>query len=359
MRSPDSLVGRVLKGIYFKHGSILEAGLGCNPSYIWRSLIWSKKILVSGLARRVGDGRSIKFFEENWVPSMQSKVGHPLIPWNRWKTLSELIKDGAWDEDLICANFNPYVAGEILRTPLIIATQDSYVRKYDSKGRYSVKDGCRLQCGLLSTAEHQSKHPNENWWSFLWRVSIPPKVRLFWWSISHDCIAANQNLARHHVPVSEACVLCNFPFDSTGHSLFFGSYIKHLWKNSKFSFLLRDVRACPMDLVLWMKEQLHKVDFESFAMHSWAIWRTRQNYIHSDQRDPMTKDIGWSASDFRKARKSDLLPTVFEREQPEMIWQPPRSSSIKLNIDAKVNEDMHLYSIGGIVRDKQGRLLFL
>lgn len=199
--------------------------MGCNPSYIWRSLIWSKEILVSGLANRVGDGRSINFFEENWVTSLRSRVGHLLIPWNRGENVSELIKYGASDADLICAIFNPYVAREILRTPLpSIATRDSFSWRFDYKGKYSVKDGCRLQRGL----EYKSKNPNKNLWSFLWGLSIPPKVRVLWWSISHDCIASNQNLARHHVLVSEACALCNFPFDSTCHSLFYCSFIKHL-----------------------------------------------------------------------------------------------------------------------------------
>lgn len=111
---------------------------------------------------------------------------------------------------------------------------------------------------------------------------------------------------------------------------------------------------------MWMKEQLSKVDFESFAMHTWAVWRTRHNYIHSDKRNPMTMDIGWCATflhDFRKARISKLLPMVLERGRPEMNWKPPSSSSLKFNIDAKVNKDMHLYSIGGVVRDKQGGLL--
>lgn len=36
--------------------------------------MWSKEVLASGLAMRVGDGCSIKTFEENWVPSLRSKV---------------------------------------------------------------------------------------------------------------------------------------------------------------------------------------------------------------------------------------------------------------------------------------------
>lgn len=45
MENPNSLVSKVFKARYFKHMDIMEAGTGTNPSYIWRSLMWSKEIL--------------------------------------------------------------------------------------------------------------------------------------------------------------------------------------------------------------------------------------------------------------------------------------------------------------------------
>lgn len=42
---PDSLVAKVLKARYFRHTYIMEATIGSNPSYIWRSIMWSKSII--------------------------------------------------------------------------------------------------------------------------------------------------------------------------------------------------------------------------------------------------------------------------------------------------------------------------
>ncbi|XP_075489667.1 putative mitochondrial protein AtMg00310 [Primulina tabacum] len=42
IRFPDSLASRILKGRYFKHGEVLKAALGSNPSYIWRSIFWRR-----------------------------------------------------------------------------------------------------------------------------------------------------------------------------------------------------------------------------------------------------------------------------------------------------------------------------
>ncbi|XP_031101993.1 uncharacterized protein LOC116005900 [Ipomoea triloba] len=39
LNHPNSLVSKVFKAKYFKHNSFLEAKLGSNPSYVWRSIL--------------------------------------------------------------------------------------------------------------------------------------------------------------------------------------------------------------------------------------------------------------------------------------------------------------------------------
>lgn len=45
IQAPDSLVARVLKGRYFPSNSILDAGLGSKPSYVWRSLFEGSQVI--------------------------------------------------------------------------------------------------------------------------------------------------------------------------------------------------------------------------------------------------------------------------------------------------------------------------
>lgn len=46
---PHSLMARVLKEIYFRCQDIMEATLGNNLSYIWRSILWSRPTLEKGI----------------------------------------------------------------------------------------------------------------------------------------------------------------------------------------------------------------------------------------------------------------------------------------------------------------------
>ncbi|KAL5551591.1 hypothetical protein UlMin_001767 [Ulmus minor] len=48
IRSPDSLVGKVLKACYYPNCSFLDANLGSCPSFSWRSICWGRDIIKMG-----------------------------------------------------------------------------------------------------------------------------------------------------------------------------------------------------------------------------------------------------------------------------------------------------------------------
>lgn len=49
----NSLLGRVLKGRYYPRSSILEATLGYNPSYVWRSILSARALVESDTRWRI------------------------------------------------------------------------------------------------------------------------------------------------------------------------------------------------------------------------------------------------------------------------------------------------------------------
>ncbi|XP_060965381.1 uncharacterized mitochondrial protein AtMg00310-like [Cannabis sativa] len=65
----DSLVGRIYKARYFPNCSFLEAGLGGNPSFIWRSVLESQALLMDGARRRIGTDSSTAVLKTHWLLS--------------------------------------------------------------------------------------------------------------------------------------------------------------------------------------------------------------------------------------------------------------------------------------------------
>jgi len=65
--NPHSLFFRVYKSRYFPNYSFMDAELGSNPSYVWRSLLAAKEIICEGSKWGVGDGRTIGVTTHKWL----------------------------------------------------------------------------------------------------------------------------------------------------------------------------------------------------------------------------------------------------------------------------------------------------
>ncbi|XP_075507646.1 putative mitochondrial protein AtMg00310 [Primulina tabacum] len=94
---PGSLVARVLKARYFRHQNIIDAGLGSNPSYLWRSLLWSRPLLDKGLCWHVGDGAKIAVKGDRWIPSSRGSATLAERQDNHL-VVKDLIENGSWKE---------------------------------------------------------------------------------------------------------------------------------------------------------------------------------------------------------------------------------------------------------------------
>ncbi|KAL5750662.1 hypothetical protein ACOSP7_025265 [Xanthoceras sorbifolium] len=123
---------------YFPRSSFLSCSLGRNPSFIWRSIFWSRSVLHLGVRWRIGDGQSISIYEEPWLPRPNTfKVFSPRrLP--DGVTVSALIAEpGKWSEDIVRQFFIPEEAALILGLPLSSSPRaDSFLWHFNKKGDF-------------------------------------------------------------------------------------------------------------------------------------------------------------------------------------------------------------------------------
>ena len=67
-QNTESLAYRVLKARCFPNSSFLEAQVGKNSSYTWRSLMAAQEVLRRGLRWNIGNGRKTKIWVDRWIP---------------------------------------------------------------------------------------------------------------------------------------------------------------------------------------------------------------------------------------------------------------------------------------------------
>ena len=86
IKGGHSLFVRVYRACYFPNCSFMEAELGCNPSFVWRSLLEARELIRAGTTWQVGDGQSIEVNDHRWLTTHLS-LGLVLIQTWRWLTL--------------------------------------------------------------------------------------------------------------------------------------------------------------------------------------------------------------------------------------------------------------------------------
>ena len=77
IHNTHSLFYRVYKSRYFPTCSFMEAELGNNPSYVWRSLLVAREVIREGSMWKVGDGSSIQVSKHKWLPNRPVFLGTP------------------------------------------------------------------------------------------------------------------------------------------------------------------------------------------------------------------------------------------------------------------------------------------
>ncbi|XP_073057409.1 uncharacterized protein [Primulina eburnea] len=173
IKHPNSMMAQILKARYFRNVDIMDAKIGTNPSYIWRSILWSLDLIRNGLIWRVGNGHQINAFSDCWIPRN-------------------------WMEDDVRALFPSFEAEYILDITLRRQdVKDSRYWKWGSNGHYSVKSGYLLEMGCFDAPSSQSTNTMETWWKLLWSLRIPQKDICFW---KHNLVRSNYSLKVNWIP---------------------------------------------------------------------------------------------------------------------------------------------------------------
>lgn len=61
-----------MKAWYYPESDFLNASLGSNPSYLWRSVFATKKIMQESVRRRVGNGLNTMVWKVPWLPDVNN-----------------------------------------------------------------------------------------------------------------------------------------------------------------------------------------------------------------------------------------------------------------------------------------------
>ena len=138
-------MAQIFKARYYHTSFFLEANLGFNPSYVWRSVLASQDLIRRGVRWRIGSGDKINIWFDPWLPYLSNPmIETPMSAGLEKAIVSSLISTETtnWDEDILNDIFNDRDNNLILKILLSRSIKlDSWYWIWERQSCYIVKNG--------------------------------------------------------------------------------------------------------------------------------------------------------------------------------------------------------------------------
>ncbi|XP_073133672.1 uncharacterized protein [Henckelia pumila] len=129
-----------LKSSLYPRSSFLEANIGANPSYMWRSIMATQELIKKGVRVRIGNGAHTPIWGAPWLPDKEQPLITTECPFELQETKVYSLRlsgDGNWDLDLTNDIFNERDTMLILSIPLSSRNcEDKWMWSAHRKGQY-------------------------------------------------------------------------------------------------------------------------------------------------------------------------------------------------------------------------------
>ncbi|XVF18343.1 hypothetical protein REPUB_Repub11eG0013500 [Reevesia pubescens] len=355
----------------------MEAPIGNNPSFTWRSICEGREVLKLGIRWRIGSGSQVRAMVDPWIPRpwrFRPVSATEFIP-SETKVNSFFSHDNQqWNKELIYHLFPFDEATEILKIPLIdTSANDLLSWHWNHHGLYTVRSGYkalvefRNQNGTytsLSTSTGDASSGNsayDSLWKSLWSLTIPNKIKVFGWRACCNMIPTLVNLKKKKISSEEMCFLCSRDTETAIHVLRDCNFAMEVWRHSNLEMdaswsISNNVREWFFQFL----ERSGKETFGLFLMLSWSIWSLRNNILHGGQWQEPSTLVQRSIFLLEEYRKATVVPKGGACNEPAQFqWSPPKEGIAKINFDGAVFQDMGSVGIGVAIRNHKGEVLAL
>jgi hypothetical protein len=317
-----------------------EPNIFCCPSGdaspFWKGVMWAAKAARMGYQWQVGNGKKIKFWEDQWFGTSSLAIQY----WDVYVLANEQnisIAD-AWDGTQLKISFRRcfdhglmikwFEIVQIAQTLSLNNEQDTLVWKFEANGLFSVKSMYTIINfrGVLPISVHS-----------VWKVKVPPKIHFFLWLIAHNKLLTRDNLVKRQNVDDLTCLFCNEE-ESCSHLFCDCVVFSATWSELKrLNNISLDLHHISDITNLWNHDKKFKITNMILDAHLRVIWLLRNDMCFNRTNWPGMQTL-WRKLAFLLAQWGVLLHEeekgklqvvtmqleALARAPPMLSWPEPR-----------------------------------
>jgi ribonuclease HI len=367
IQNPDSLAAKILKEKYYPHGEFLDASLGRQPSYVWKSFWNARSLLMEGLVWRVGNGRRIRIWSDKWVPKASGGyIQSPVRVLDRNAVVSELLDRDAnwWNTALIYEIFQAEEAELIC--DLVVSPrsrEDRLIWNYNKSGDFTVRSAYHLakdkyEADKGSCSNRDSYRPM---WKALWAIEGPKAAKSFLWKACSEILPTKDKLFKKNITQDPLCPICCREIETTCHILWSCPSAQDVW--GECSLRIQKCHSYApnfMSVMGILIERCSAEEIQLAVLVARQIWNRRNSMVFS-RKFTSPKVLVRTATDqlgaFMSANQHVRAQSSGNRREPQPQWTKPPQGFAKVNWDAAVDSNRKRIGLGVIVRNHEGDAL--
>jgi hypothetical protein len=150
-------------------------------------------------------------------------------------------------------------ADEILKLrPGFRMEGDLIAWNFERNGLSTVRSAYRLLKAEQSQVEagrlnETSSSTDSLIWKRLWKLHVPPKIRIFWWRAVNNFLPTKAKLNRRHVELESFCPTCEAEAETLHHVAFVCPLAKRFWQSVE---RLMGFKVPDLHPISWVKDAL-------------------------------------------------------------------------------------------------------
>ncbi|CAM8956535.1 unnamed protein product [Rhodiola kirilowii] len=230
-------------------------------------------------------------------------------------------------------------------------------------GSFNIKSAYKVAMDAVNSSRQgigESSNPRilQTFWSRLWKLNLPRKVKIFAWRLYHDGIPTAVNLHRRGISLNTKCKLCGYEMEDEPHLFLHCWWTRSLWDLLRIRTDSIALLSSTMgDWLFYYYTHYDSAQLTLMIMVHWYTWFNRNNVWHGKSSIAPNVAAQRIKGLLKEYQTATITYEVINCSQM-LTWEPPQPGYCKINCDAATRSDKS-GAVAAVVRDSKGIVLCL